>query len=56
MATVLWCREAVAIVVSTHHSFLFRRSLVLVLRRSPEKGSESVKTNAARVAVVDRTE
>jgi hypothetical protein len=30
MATVRWCREAVAIVVSTRQSFLFRRSLVLV--------------------------
>jgi integrase len=30
MATVRWCREAVAIVANTHHSFLFRRSLVLV--------------------------
>jgi hypothetical protein len=48
MATVRWCREAVAIVVSTRHSFLFRRS--------PEKGSESVKMNAARAAVVDLTE
>jgi hypothetical protein len=55
MATVRWCREAVAIVANTHHSFLFRRSLVLV-QRSPEKGIESVKTNAASAAVVDLTE
>jgi hypothetical protein len=49
MATVPWCREAVAIVASSHHSFLFRRPL-------DREGIESVRTNAARAAVVDLTE
>jgi hypothetical protein len=42
MATIRWCREAVATDASSPLPVLFRRS--------PEKGTESVKTNAARAA------
>ncbi len=48
MATVRSCREAVATDASSPLPVLFRRS--------PEEGIESVKTNAARAAVVDLTE
>jgi hypothetical protein len=48
MATVRWCREAVPTDASSPVPVLFRRSA--------EKGTESVKTNAASAAVVDLTE